>query len=175
MDDAGGFLLVAAGPAESVSLYRVAANASPKLVASFLSVSSVRLFSASQRALVTDTLAGTVYQVSDLNGAGVTQVVASGRDGIQGLVAAETDAAGQRLFVADGDGTVFLFDLSGGPPAMLNCGCTPTGLFRLAGPATFRLTELGRGPIEVLEANSAPRIVAVPPPAQAIDRLEVRQ
>jgi hypothetical protein len=175
VDDAGSFLLVAAGPAESVSLYRAAANALPKLLASFLSVSSVRLFNASQRALVTDTLAGTVYEVTDLNGAGVTRVVASGRDGIQGLVAAETDAAGQRLFVADGDGTVFLFDLSGGPPSVLSCGCTPTGLFRLAGAATFRLTEPGPSLIEVLDANSAPRIVAVPPPAPVAVRKEVRQ
>jgi len=62
---------------------------------------------------------------------------------------------------------VFIFDRSGGPAITLDCACTPTGLFRLAGAATFRLTELAGGPLQVLDANAAPRIVAVPPPVQA--------
>jgi len=167
VDDTGSFLLMATGPAESVSLYRIPVNSAPILLGSFRSVSSVRLFNAGQQALVTDTLAATVYRVTGLAGAAVTQVVASPSDGIQGLVAADTDAAGQRVFAAVGSGTVFIFDRSGGPAITLDCACTPTGLFRLAGAATFRLTELAGGPLQVLDANAAPRIVAVPPPVQA--------
>jgi hypothetical protein len=175
VDDTGSFLLMAAGQAESVSLYRVPVGSAPVLLGSFRSVSSVRLFNAGQQALVTDTLAATVYQVTGLTGAGVTQVVASASDGIQGLVAADTDSAGQRVFVADGSGTVFIFDRSGGPATTIACACVPTGLFRLAGAATFRLTEPAGGPLQVLDANSAPRIVAVPPPAQAAALPEVRR
>jgi hypothetical protein len=166
VDDAGSFLLVAAGPAESVSLYRVRASAPPILVGSFRSVSSVRLFNGGQQALVTDTLAGTVYRITDPAGAVAVQAVAGEADGIQGLVAAETDAAGQRVFVVDGTGTVFLFDLTGGPVTTLGCACAPTGLFRLSGAATFRLTELGGDPLQVLDANNAVRMVAVPPPQE---------
>jgi len=175
VDDTGSFLLMAAGQAESVSLYYVAISSAPKLVGSFRSVSSVRLFSAGRQALVADTLAATVYQVTDPAGAAVTQVVASAGDGISGLVAADTDAAGQRIFAAVATGTVFIFDRSGGSATTLKCACTPTGLSRLAGAATFRLTELAGGPLDVLDANNAPRIVAVPPPVRAAARPEVRR
>jgi len=167
VNDTGSQVLLAAGQTGSVSLYHIAVNSAPSLVASFRSVSSVRLFDAGQQALVTDTLASTVYRITDPAGAAVTQVVASEGDGIQGLIAADTDAAGQRVFAAAGNGTVFIFDRNGGPATTLDCACTPTGLFRLAGAATFRLTELAGGPLQVLDANAAPRIVAVPPPAQA--------
>ena|SRR5208337_1868951 len=166
VDDAGSYVLVAAGQAESVSLYRVRASAPPILLGSFRSVSSVRLFNGGQQALVTDTLAGTVYRITDPAGAVAVQVVAGEGDGIQGLVAAEADATGQRVFVADGTGTVFVFDLTGGPMTTLNCACAPTGLFRMAGAATFRLTELSGGPLQVLDASNAPRMVAVPPPQE---------
>src|ERR1039458_7931480 len=175
VNDTGSFLLMAAGQAQSVSLYCLTMGSAPSLVGSFRSVSSVRLFNAGQQALVTDTLAATVYQVTDPAGAAITQVVASPSDGISGLVAADTDATGQRVFAAAGNGTVFIFDRNGGPATTLDCACTPTGLFRLAGAATFRLTEPAGGPFQVLDANAAPRIVAVPPPPQAVARPEVRR
>jgi hypothetical protein len=168
VDDTGSFLLMAAGQAESVSLYRIPAGSAPSQVGSFRSVSAIRLFDAGRQALVVDALAATVYQVTDPAGAAELQVVASERDGIQGLVAAETDVTGQRVFAAAGTGTLFIFDRSGGPVTTLDCGCTPAGLFRLAGAATFRLTEVTGGPLQVLDANAAPRIVAVPPPAKVI-------
>ena len=84
VDDAGSFLLLAGGPADSVSLYRISTNSASSLLGSFRGVSSLRLFNGSQQALVTDTLAATVYQVSDLAGAAVTQVVASPSDGLAG-------------------------------------------------------------------------------------------
>ncbi len=175
VDDAGSFLLVAAGPAESVSLYRVPLGSAPSLLGSFRSVSAVRLFSAGQQALVTDTLAATVYRITGLAGAAAIQTIASARDGIQGLVAAAADSAGQRVFAATNTGAVFVFDLSGGPVTTLDCGCKPTGMFPLAGAATFRLTELAGGPLQVLDASSTPRIVVVPPPARAMALPEGRR
>jgi hypothetical protein len=174
VNDTGSFVLVAAGQAEPVSLFRAAPGSAPSLLGSFRSVSSVRLFNGGQQALVTDVLAETVYQISDPGGAAITQVVASAQDGIQGLVDADADAAGERVFAALGNGTILIFDRSG-TATTINCGCAPTGLFRLAGPATFRLTELAGGPLEVLDASSAPRIVAVPPPAQAVALPEGRR
>jgi len=175
VDDSGSFALLAAGPAGAVSLYRVAAKSAASLLGSFQSVSSVRLFGAGQQALVADGLAGMVYRITDVAGAGVVQVAAGAGGGIEGLIGAETDVAGQRGFAAASTGTVYLFDFNGGQVTTLDCGCVPTGLFRLAGAATFRLTEPGIGPMQVLDANGAPRIVAVPPPARAIAHQEVRQ
>jgi hypothetical protein len=175
VDDAGSYLLLAAGPAEAVSLYRVAASAEASLLGSFRGVAAVRLFNRDQQALVTDTAAGAVYRITDPAGTAALQMVAGAGDGIQGLVAAQTDAAGQRLFAATSDGTVLVTDFNGGPVTALNCGCVPTGMFRLAGTAAFRLTEVGSAPIAVLDAGSTPRIVAVPPPIGAIGPREVRR
>jgi len=167
VSDAGSFVLVAAGQAEPVSLYRAALNSAPSLLGSFRSVSSVRLFDGGTQALVADVLANTVYQISDPAGAAVTQVLGSAQDGIQGLVAADADSSGRRVFAALGNGTILIFDRSGGATSAIDCACKPTGLYRLAGAAAFRLTELSAGPLQVLDGNSVPRIVAVPPPAQA--------
>jgi hypothetical protein len=175
VDDTGSYLLLAAGAAEAVSLYRLAASAEASQLGSFRSVAAVRLFNGSQQALVTDTLAGAVYRITDPAGAAALQMVAGAGDGIQGLVAAETDAAGQRLFAASSDGTVSISDFNGGPVTTLDCGCVPTGMFRLAGAAAFRLTELGGAPIAVLDAGSTPRIVAVPPPIRESGPREVRR
>jgi hypothetical protein len=158
-----------------VSLYQVAASSQASLLGSFRGVAAVRLFNGSQQALVTDTLAGAVYRITDPAGAAALQMVAGAGDGIQGLVAAETDAAGQRLFAASSDGTVSISDFNGGPVTTLDCGCVPTGMFRLAGAAAFRLTELGGAPIAVLDAGSTPRIVAVPPPIRESGPREVRR
>jgi len=175
VDDAGGYVLLAAGPAEAVSLYRVTAGAQASPIGSFRSVAAVRLFDGGRQALVTDTLAGAVYRIADPAGTAALQTVAGAGDGIQGLVAAETDAAGQRLFTASSDGTVSISDFNGGQVATLDCGCVPTGMFRMAGTAAFRLTELGNGPIELLDAGSTPRIVAVPPPIRESGPREVRR
>jgi hypothetical protein len=175
VDDAAAYVLLAAGPPEAVSLYRVAANSEANLLGSFRSVSAVRLFNAGGQALVTDTLAGAVYRITDPAGTAALQLVAGAGAGIAGLVAAETDAAGQRVFAVSSNGTVFVSDFNGDPVTTLDCGCVPTGLHRLAGPATFRLTESGSGPIQLLDAGNTPRIVAVPPPVQESKRAEVRR
>ena len=93
------------------------------------------------------------------------EMIASGRDGLGAPIAVESDSAG-RIFVADQAGNVTILDRSHGSVVSLPCGCTPTGLFRLSGTATFRLTEPSDGPMWVLDASGADaRIVAVPPGA----------
>ena len=167
VSDTGGFVLIAVGQAEPVSLFRAAPGSAPSLIGSYRSVSSMRLFDGGRQALVADVLANTVYDVADPAGTSVSQVVASAQDGIQGLVAADADSSGRRVFAALSSGTIMIFDRNGGATTAIDCACTPTGLYRLAGPAAFRLTELSSGPLEVLDANNAPRVVVVPPPAQA--------
>jgi hypothetical protein len=164
-DDAGSTLFLAAGAAETVSLYRIAMDGTSQFLASFRSVAALRLSVDGREALVADSAAGAVYAIRDLRGAGRMETIASGRDGVGTPIAVESDSAG-RIFVADQAGNVTILNRGRGPAMSLPCGCTPTGLFRLSGTATFRLTDPSDGPMWVLDASGADaRIVAVPPGA----------
>jgi len=175
VDDAATYLLLGASQAGLALLYRVTSNSTPVALGSFQSVSALRIFDASQRALVIDGAASTLYQIADPADAAVATVIAAPRDGLQSLVGADTDASGQRIFAAAGNGQIYILTGSGGAPAIIDCGCAPTGLYRLAGPAVFRLTEIEGGPFQVLDATLAPRILAVPPPADAVAPQEARR
>ena len=165
VDDAGTALFLAAGAAETVSLYRVGMDGASQFLASFRSVAALRLSANGREALLADSAAGAVYAIRDLRGAGRIETIASGRDGLGTPIAVESDSAG-RIFVADQAGNVTILDRGHGSVVSLSCGCAPTGLFRLSGTATFRLTEPSDGPMWVLDASGADaRIVAVPPGA----------
>ena len=169
VDDAGSSLFLAAGAAEAVSLYRVALDGTSQFLASFRSVAALRLSANGREALLADSAAGAVYVIRELRGAGHLETIASARDGLGSPIAVESDAAG-RIFVADQAGKVIILDRSRGSVASLTCGCTPTGLFRLSGTATFRLTEPSNGPMWVLDASGADaRIVAIPPAAPPVN------
>jgi hypothetical protein len=165
VDDAGTSLFLAAGQTEAVSLYRIATDGAPQFLASFRSVAALSLSGNGREALLADSAAGAVYAIRDLRGAGRMEMIASGRDGLGAPIAVESDSAG-RIFVADQAGNLTIFDRGRGSVSSLSCGCAPTGLFRLSGTATFRLTEPSDAPMWVLDASGAdPRIVAIPPGA----------
>ncbi len=165
VDDAGSTLFLAAGAAETVALNRIGMDGTSQFLASFRSVAALRLSVDGREALVVDSAAGAVYAIRDLRGAGRMETIASGRDGLGTPIAVESDSAG-RVFVADQAGNVTILDRGRGPAVSLPCGCMPTGLFRLSGTATFRLTDPSDGPMWVLDASgSDARIVAVPPAA----------
>jgi hypothetical protein len=165
VDDAGTSLFLAAGAADTVSLYRIATDGASQFLASFRSVAALRLLAAGREALLADSAAGAVYIIRDLRGTGRMELIASARDGLGTPIAVESDSAG-RIFVADHAGNVTIFDRSRGSVVSLSCGCTPAGLFRLSGTATFRLTEPSDAPMWVLDASGADaRIVAIPPGA----------
>jgi hypothetical protein len=165
VDDAGSSLFLAAGAAETVSLYRIGMAGASQFLASFRSVAALRLSANGREALLADTAAGAVYIIRELRGAGHLEMIASGRDGLGAPIAVESDSTG-RIFVADQAGNVTIFDRSRGSVVSLPCGCTPAGLFRLSGTAIFRLTEPSDAPMWVLDASGADtRIVAIPPGA----------
>jgi len=169
VDDAGTSLFLAAGQAEAVSLYRVAMDGASQFLASFQSVAALRLSRTGREALLADSAAGAVYMIRDLRGNGSIETIASARDGIGAPIAVDSDSAG-RIFVADQAGNLTILDRSRSSVVSLPCGCAPTGLFRLAGTATFRLTEPSNAPMWVLDASGADaRIVAIPPGAPAAD------
>ena len=159
VDDAGTSLFLAAGAADTVALYRIGMDGASQYMASFGSVAALRLSANGREVLVADSAAG------DLRGAGRIEAIASRRDGLGKPIAVESDSAG-RIFVADQAGKVTILNRGRGPALSLSCGCAPTGLFRLSGTATFRLTDPSDGPMWVLDASGTDaRIVAVPPAA----------
>ena len=168
VDDAGSSLFVATGAAESVALYRIALNGASQFLASFRSVAALGLSATGREILLADSAAGTVYVIRDPRGTGRLDMIASGRDGLGTPIAVESDSKG-RIFVADQAGNLTILDRARGSVVSLPCGCAPTGLFRLSGTATFRLTEPSGAPMWVLDASGADaRIVAIPagaPPA----------
>jgi hypothetical protein len=167
VDDAGTSLFLAAGAAETVALYRIAMDGASQFLASFRSVAALRLSATGREALLADSAAGAVYAIRDLQGAGRVETIVSGRDGLGAPIAVESDSAG-RIFVADRAGNLTILDRARGSVLSLPCGCAPTGLFRLSGTATFRLTEPSHAPMWVLDASGAdPRIVAIPPASPA--------
>jgi len=165
VDDAGTSLFLAAGAAETVSLYRIGMDGASQFLAPFRSVAALRLSGTGREALLADPAAGAVYIIRDLRGGGRMEIVASGRDGLGAPIAVESDSAG-RIFVADQAGNLTILDRGRGSVLSLPCGCAPAGLFRLSGTATFRLTEPSDAPMWVLDASGADaRIVAIPPGA----------
>jgi hypothetical protein len=161
VDDAGASFLLAAGAPETVSLYRVVTGAAPQFLASFRSVAALRMLGTGGDALLADSAAGAVYAIHD----GGIEMIASGQDGLGTPIAIEADSAG-RVFVADQAGNLTILDRGRGSSVSVPCGCAPTGLFRLSGTSTFRLTEPSDAPMWVLDASGDDaRVVAIPPGA----------
>jgi len=163
VDDAGTSLFLAAGAAETVSLYRVGMDGTSQYLASFRSVAALRLSANGREALLADSAAGAVYAIRDLREPGAMETIASGRDGLGTPIAVESDSAG-RIFVADQAGNVTSQPRAG--PALsslagaLRRGCS--GFRELRHPAhrPVRWAHVGAGC-----SGADARIVAVPPGA----------
>ena len=78
--------------------------------------------------------------------------------GIGGVRGAGFSTDGKRLFLA-GD-AVTVLDLASGERADIACDCRPAGLSRMGG--TFRLNEIGSGPIWLLDVSGVPSVLFVP-------------
>jgi hypothetical protein len=119
-----------------------------------------------QTALVADSVANQIHRLRNVTGAIEPDVVAGPKEGVATPVAAALSHDGKRAIVANSkSGEIAIFDLQAKTETdKISCGCTPTGLDRLAGQDVFRLTEPSRGPMWVLEAAAhQSRVVFVPP------------
>jgi hypothetical protein len=67
----------------------------------------------------------------------------------------------RRVVMADGSGAVLWIDLPTGAPAVVECGCTPEGVFAMGG-SVFRLTSVGTGPVMLFDLGTG-NVWVVPP------------
>ena len=85
-------------------------------------------------------------------------------------VISSTDGS-RAFFVNAQTGTVSIVSLNsvGVPPAIVQCGCEPTGIARTAAPSIYRLTENSGVPVSLLDFSSnQPRMLVIPPAATPV-------
>jgi len=155
-----GTVLAAVGS----SVYWVSPRGEVPILTGLHKVASISL-SANQTALIADSAANQIHRVRNVTGTVEADVLVGPEDGVAAPVAVAASHDNQRAFVANGKtGTIVILDLSGKTAATkLSCGCTVTGLDRLAGNDVFRLTEPSARPMWVLEAAAhQSRILFVP-------------
>ena len=145
-------------------VFQVTAGGEIPLLAELGHVAAITL-SASGTALLADRDRNQIHRVRGI-GAGIeTDVVAGAKDGISAPVAVAVSDDGSRAFVANAKpGTVSIINLKAETAVRsIACACTPSGLERLAGDDTFRLTEMSSKPMWMLDARGTePRILFVP-------------
>lgn len=115
-------------------------------------------------ALVADSGHNQIYRVEGL-GAGIDSAILAGpKDGISTPVAVALSQDGTRAIVANGKSrSVSIINLKTEAVSTVACGCTPSGLDRLGGNETFRLTEMSSRPMWLLDiGGTAPRVLFVP-------------
>lgn len=101
-----------------------------------------------------------------LNGAAPNRLSADGIDSPI-AVAVTSDNTHAIALNSDSHGVVVL-DLEGGPPAVSNCGCSGSGITRLAGNA-FRLTDYTGGPLTLFDASPGNARLLFVPPARSLE------
>ena len=162
IEDGGQWLLAGMSHEGAGSVFAVSAGGSASLVASAGQVSSLSFGAASDDALVTDYARNEVVLLRDISSGPQALVLASGKDGLSGPVAAAFSADRSRVYVANsGSNQIALLPLEGGVPAVLACDCRPTQLAALRGGSAYRITGSAGEPIYLLDTAADPRVVFV--------------
>lgn len=158
--DDGHTVLAGAGD----KVFQVTASGEVPLLAELGHVAAISM-PAAGTALVADSEHNQIHRVRGI-GAGIeTDIIARSKDGISNPVAVAVSQDGSRAFVANAkSGKVSIIDLKAETAARtMACACTLSGLDRLAGKDTFRLTEFSSQPMWMLDAGGTePRVLFVP-------------
>ncbi len=140
------------------------ADTSARRLTMFGAVSAIEFAGESQDALIADAGANAVYLMQDASGAANTILLGSQQDGLAQPVSIQALDSRRVLVANAGTGSVTVLYRDGASPLSIQCGCTLTGLYPLAGGTVFRLTERSADPLLLLDAGGLdPRIVVVPP------------
>jgi WD40 repeat protein len=161
ISDDGARLIVGSANGDSAAAYLLNADNSLAQTVTLSEATAAVLGPRGSTAYLVDRKQNSVFKWQASTG--VFSLVAGAADGISGPVAAGVSRDSRRLFVANaGARTITALDLITGERSSVECGCTPSGLYRLNGSATFRLTDVKDGVIWVLEGEPRARIVFIP-------------
>jgi hypothetical protein len=162
VNDGDGLVLVAAPGA----LYAAGAGlAAPVLVAPIGRASNIAFLQNSRDAVAADYDRNEIILIRDVTGAAQRVVLAGEREGIAKPIAVAVSNQNQQVLAASA-GAVAMLGLDGGPPTLVACPCSLSGLHRLKGEAVFRLNDPSSDPMYLLDAGAAqPRVLFVPPGA----------
>jgi len=158
--DDGHTVLAGAGD----KVFQSAAGGEIPLLAELGHVAAITI-PAAGTAFIADSGQNQIHRVRGI-GAGIeADVIAGPKDGIATPVAVAVSHDGSRVYVANAkSGTISIIDLKAETATRsIACACTPSGLDRLAGNDTFRLTEMSSRPMWMLDAGGTePRVLFVP-------------
>jgi hypothetical protein len=173
-DGGSAVLIAAAGDQSPVWLLTPATGA--RFLSYVSSSPSLAFLSKSSDAVIADAGNNTVVLVRDPAGQAETTRIGGAAEGLSRPVAVAVTADNRRVLVANAaPAGVVSLSLAGEEPLALTCNCVVTGLERLAGGVTFRLSAPGESPLWLLDAaSSPPRIVFVPDSAP-VPRRAVRR
>jgi len=145
-------------------VFQAAAGGEIPLLAELGHVTAITIPAAGM-VLIADSGRNQIHRIRGI-GAGIeSDVIAGTKEGIATPVAVAVSHDGSRAFVANAkSGTVSIIDLKAETAARtIACACPLTGLDRLTGNDTFRLTEFSSRPIWMLDAGGTePRVLFVP-------------
>ena len=147
-------------------VFAVTESAEIPLTSSLGSVAALA-FITGHDGLIADGANDEIYLVRGAAGAGTVHLLAGPGQEIAGPVAVAASADGRTAFVANAkSNAVVILDLAGhAPQKSISCRCQLTGLDRLADGSLFRLNDVSKRPLWLLDASPtrAARVLFVPP------------
>jgi hypothetical protein len=160
VSDAGTVLAATQTAPASVGTLSASGQFSP--LTSVVKVGGMNFLPAIDDALVADASKNTVSILHSVSGTLAIQMLNS--TGVsQPLAVSATQDARWAVVANAGNQNILWIDLkNGGTPATLACNCQPNQLNALSGGKSFRLNDLGSGPLWLLDLTSSPQLVFVP-------------
>jgi hypothetical protein len=121
----------------------------------------------SSDAIIAEDATQSAFLAVDLRGAATRMPLIAAEEGITAFASVAASEDGRRVFLADvNSGNIAIVDMETRRHELLSCQCAITGFHRLKGTSVFRLNEVSRQPVMVLDASGTePRIVVIPPSA----------
>jgi hypothetical protein len=110
----------------------------------------------SSSALIADRAQSAVLLATALDSSPKITRVASAAEGVASPLAIASSFDGHWAILANRQGSIVRIDLSmQSHSESIDCSCSPSTLLPIAGNGVFRLTELGNGPLRVVDGDSA--------------------
>jgi len=157
---------VPGNPAPSVAVYT--AYGVPGRIALMTPATSIAFLSNSHDALLSSSLESVLIR----NAAAQTSRIAL-HPAVNSSIGAIASTDGTTAYFVNAGGVVSSLPLASAlsQPVSFNCQCVPTGIYRTAGAAVYRLNEISSGPISLFDASSSqPRSLVIPPLAVPVNQ-----